>query len=172
LTTAIVPPDEELLGVSRNGSQVVPVAPELLPPLEELELPPPELDELEELEPPLPEEDELTPPEELELLLDELPELEELEPPLDELPEDEPPEDELLPPELDELELLLELELPLSSWWQALRRSTALKDRASGKMCDAIFIWGLLPTAVKQLLLKYQGVKARDFVSRPRKYIF
>lgn len=164
MTTAIVPPDEELLGVSRNGSQVVPVAPELLPPLEELELPPPELDELEELEPPLLEEDEpvppeelelledeLTPPEELELLLDELPELEELEPPLDELPEDEPPEDELLPPELDELELLLELELPLSSWWQALRRSTALKDRASGRMCDAIFIWGLLPIRGKTI---------------------
>jgi hypothetical protein len=134
LTTAIVPPDEELLvGASRNGTQVVPVAPEL-PPLEELELLPPELDELEELEP-LPLEDELEPPEELELLLDELLELEELEllpPELEELEPllDEPPEDELL----------LEPEPPWLSWWQALRRSATLRDRASGRTCDAVFI--------------------------------
>jgi hypothetical protein len=166
LTTAIVPPDEELLvGASRNGSQVVAVAPELPPLEEELELLPPELDELEELEllPPLedelvpPEElellleEELTPPEELELLLDELLELEELELLLDELLELEELElllDELL--ELEELELLLdeppedelplEPEPPLSSWWQALRRSATLRDMASGRTCDAVFI--------------------------------
>lgn len=138
LTTAIVPPDEELLlGASRNGSQVVPVAPEL-PPLEELELLPPELDELEELEPP-PLEEELVPPEELELLLEEeLPPLEELELLLEELLELE--ELELLLDEPPEDELPLEPEPPLSLWWQALRRSATLRDMASGKTCDAAFI--------------------------------
>jgi hypothetical protein len=190
LTTAIVPPDEELpLGLSMNGSQVVPAPPEL-PPLEELELLPLELDELEELELPLLEdelelelplledelelelapledelelelapledelelelllEEELAPPEELELPLDELlelelellPELEELEPLLDEPPEDELP---------------LEPEPPLSSWWQAPRRSATLRDRTSGKTCDAVFIWGPQGTGCCRTGAKY-----------------